>query len=242
MSATIVELIGMPGAGKTELCAEICKGLREKNKKIFEINSENVDPLELRVKYKSLLSTLIRGGIVFLILLSSLPYFFRWGNGTNGRGWISWVRRVSREWFDCVVYRKFVQNISEDYDFIVCDSKFSGKYIYEIADPRNVVGINMLGVFMCGLRCSPKIPIRHMVILQVDPRVAYQRVKGRTFNQVRKELSDGYTEIFFEKAHQLSRTLFDGELKKYADNISLTDTSGKTAFENRKCILALLSD
>jgi hypothetical protein len=96
---------------------------------------------------------------------------------------------------------------------VVSDSRFVGKLIYEVADPRNAAGLGLLEPLCAAAAGLPPVTIDLAVVVAVPPKVAVRREAERTENRVRPDLDPARRAEFFRRAAALSERVIPA-LKK----------------------------
>ncbi len=206
MKYKLFEFVGSPGAGKTTLSKKISEKLMITNENIFLFSAESVH--SSKAKKITLFDRLVTIFVFIKIILYTLSKIHL-GNDYSIKEWYSWLKRLHNEWINCIANRRYLQENCLDYEIVISDSRILGKLIFEISDPRNIVGIKLIDLLIANLHflIPPTIIIEHLIVISANSDEAENRTFSRTFNKVRTFLSEEKRNIFFNNADELSDIL-----------------------------------
>ena len=232
MVMKIVEIIGSPASGKSSLSRKIYEYLLTCNANPHLLSFETVNIQNLRRDHTKKRDMFLRVFLVVVIAFRTLTCTSWMKLGKNLWGWIAWLRRVSAEWIDCVIHRRLLLNGDLNCDVAICDSRILGKYLFEMADPRNMAGLKIFNTFLFGQNLMPVIPVHELIVTKMDHKDVMRFAGSRSSNPVRKELSDEEREKFFKEAQVLSDLILKSKIVSSVENLSNADVM-KDELEDR---------
>ena len=195
--AKIYGFIGPPCSGKTDVSTLIFDRLIEQKFRVFYFDKK---PKEFKKYYQFVdrCYEVILYGTVFLYSLLFIRKMLQVKIKRN----VSWIRRFSKQFANSMICRRFLLSIAIKYDYILVDHCLESMYIFEIADPRNVIGLRLWKVMMAFTRFFPTVETDGSFFLYAEPPVLMDRLRFKD-KEVRKGLSEKEKESFFESTSNL---------------------------------------
>ena len=177
----VIEFFGPPTSGKTTLTSKVMKELDLPSSCLCYGEEKKLDPhitLGLQFKAKCFLLALF----IASVQRSPIAVF------SDFVSWRKWAQRASREWLMAFAWRKVLLTELKDKQIIISDSRFFSKFLFEIADPRNVCETELFSFFLRWLKALPNIVDIMVISLRTDSSILLDRANKRQKNKVRKEL------------------------------------------------------
>ena len=239
MSLAIIEFIGSPTSGKSTLSKALHQNLLSRNILSHLCSNEIIvkNHLKRRLKVPYNLLTML---IVFVISVYSLFSLKLYSVGLKkGKGYLKWLNRLRNELNNSIKWRKIISETFSGNKIIISDAKILGKCLFEIGDPRNIIGFALLPIIMKALQLLPSIDIEHIFIIVADSQHAIRRESRRKVNRVRPFLLPYQRKEYFYNSEKLSYMVYKSF--GYKNKISLIHTSNSRIETSLERILAQLN-
>lgn len=238
-SAKVIQFIGPPCSGKTAISKIVEEKIRQQNFRVFYFDKKPEQAAYSRFVYKIL--KLILFFLVFIFSLSAINKLRKIGLKNN----LAWIRRFCSEWHNSIISRRYLLSLISQYDYIIADHCLESMYLFELADPRNVLGLKLYRLAIYFMKYFPVIKIENSFFIYAAHDVLKERLKYKS-KEVRSGLSDEQKDIFFRIAIELVDKLKTGPIPAYfSKNYEFIDTSSDSldgTVEKVMINLALASD
>lgn len=238
-SAKVIQFIGPPCSGKTAISKIVEEKIRQQNFRVFYLDKKPEQGVYSRFSDKIL--KIISFFLVFIFSLSAVSKLRKIGLKNN----LAWIRRFCSEWHNSIISRRYLLSIISQYDYVIADHCLESMYLFELADPRNILGLKLYGLANYFMKYFPAIKIENSFFVYAAHDVLKERLKYKS-KEVRSGLSDEQKDIFFRTAIELLNKLKTDPIPAhFSKNYKFIDTSSDSLDDTVKKVmmdLALLSD
>jgi len=227
----IIQFVGPPCSGKTAISKALFDKFKSKNIDVFYFDRKPINFLDYS-KFRDRILISILFASVFFYSLCYLKSIVKIGFKNN----LIWIRRICMEWENSIICRRFLISISNKYEIIIADHCLESMYLFEVADPRNVVGLKLLGIVIFFMKYLPLIKITNTFFTYTTSNILKDRLKYKN-KIVRFGLSDLEKDIFFNSSIDLLNFIrINLPMPYFSKKYEFIDTSFRSSQENSEYI------